>query len=313
MRRGRSAVAWAAVAIAAAATGCGFGPGESSEGEATLTVTHEYGAEPVLSVSEQDPAASETVIRFLDRETEITTRYGGAFVQSIEGVSGEVSGGRSSDWFFYVNGLWSDRGAADVAVRGGDRIWWDYRDWTDATRVSAVVGSWPEPFLQASTREDERLDVEVGCMGTRPPCEEVATKLDEAGVEARVVRGPGNEDAARIQVGTVRDLASDSISHALALEPDFSGVFARLDRPSPNAPLFTLDAEAEPVRELAHDEGLIAALRLSDEPVTWLVTATGAAGVDRAAEALDPATLADHYAVAVGRDGAIPLPETEGG
>ena len=68
------------------------GPGESSEGEATLTVTRDYGAEPVLEVSEQDPAETETVIRFLDREAEITTRYGGGFVQSIDGTAGRGRG-----------------------------------------------------------------------------------------------------------------------------------------------------------------------------------------------------------------------------
>ena len=132
--------------------GCGLGPGESSSGTATLTVTRDYGAEPVLEASESDPAESETVIRFLDREAEITTRYGGGFVQSIDGTSGELDGGRSLDWFFFVNGIESPRGGAEVPIRGGDRIWWDYRDWTAAIRTPAVVGSWPEPFLQAARR-----------------------------------------------------------------------------------------------------------------------------------------------------------------
>ena len=75
------------------------------------------------------------MIRLLDREAEITTRYGGGFVQSIDGPGGRRAAGRRSDWFFYVNGIESAVGAADVRVRGGDRIWWDYRDWTDAMRV----------------------------------------------------------------------------------------------------------------------------------------------------------------------------------
>ena len=88
------------------------------------------------------------MIRFLDREAEITTRYGGGFVQSIEGLGGTVTAGRSFDWFFFVDGIESSVGSAEREVRGGHRIWWDYRDWTDAMRVPAVVGSWPEPFLQ---------------------------------------------------------------------------------------------------------------------------------------------------------------------
>ena len=114
-------------------------------------MTRDYGSEQVLEATETDPAESETVIRFLDREAEITTRFGGGFVHSIDGTAGEVADGRSLDWFFFVNGLESPRGSAEVSVRGGDRIWWDYRDWTNAISTPAVVGSWPEPFLQAST------------------------------------------------------------------------------------------------------------------------------------------------------------------
>ena len=40
------------------AAGCGLGPGESSEGEATLTVTRDYGAEPMLEATEHGSAAS---------------------------------------------------------------------------------------------------------------------------------------------------------------------------------------------------------------------------------------------------------------
>ncbi len=140
----------------AAAAGCGFGPGPSSEGTATLTVTRDYGSKTLVDEAETDPHSSETVIRFLDREADITTRYGGGFVQSIDGLAGAERAGRRYDWFFYVNGIESPVGAAEVHVHGGDRIWWDYRDWTDAMQVPAVVGSWPEPFTQAAASGDRR-------------------------------------------------------------------------------------------------------------------------------------------------------------
>ena len=168
-----------AVALAATTTGCGLGPGDSSPGTATLTVTRDYGADPVLEASESDPSESETVIRFLDREAEITTRYGGGFVQSIDGTAGGVEGGRSNDWFFFVNGIESPRGSAEVAVRGGDRIWWDYRDWTAAISTPAVVGSWPEPFLQASAEPANRLAVSVGCLAPSAVCDDVSGALVE--------------------------------------------------------------------------------------------------------------------------------------
>ena len=181
MSRCRSAAI--AVVLTAAIAGCGLGPGESSEGEAHLTVTRDYGARPVAEVSEENPPASETALRMLDRETDITTSYGGGFVQSIDGVAGGVSGGRSYDWFFYVNGIESPTGAAEVDVRGGDRVWWDYRDWTAAMSVPAVVGSWPEPFAQESAGGNPD-PVSVECAGSAAPCDLLADRLAEQGVDA---------------------------------------------------------------------------------------------------------------------------------
>ncbi|HYH62446.1 MAG TPA: DUF4430 domain-containing protein, partial [Solirubrobacterales bacterium] len=140
------APALAALMAAVLGAGCGLGAGDESEGEATLTVTRDYGSEELLEATSSNPPETETVMRMLDREADIETRYGGGFVQSIESVAGSSEGGRTYDWFFYVNGIESAIGAAETEVRGGDRIWWDHRDWTEAMRAPAVVGSWPEPF-----------------------------------------------------------------------------------------------------------------------------------------------------------------------
>jgi hypothetical protein len=302
-----------ALTVAVAAPGCGFGPGDASSGEATLTVTRDYGSVPVLKASASDPPESETVIRFLDREAEITTRYGGAFVQSIDGTSGSVTDGRSSDWFFYVNGLWSDRGAADVTVRGGDRIWWDYRDWSDASRVSAVVGSWPEPFLQASVATADRLPVTVVCRAPTRPCNVVLRRLAEAGVDATQSRRDGDADGPRLLVGRWSAIAADPAAADLARGPATSGVFARFERSTTGWSLAELDNEADPAARDGAGTGLVAALRPGNGPPTWLVTGTDVAGVQRAAAALRPALLADRYAVALAADEARPLPAGAGG
>ena len=151
-------------------------------------MTRDYGVRGAASdETETDPAESETVIRFLDREADITTRYGGGFVQSIDGLAGAESGGRRYDWFFYVNGIESPVGAAEVRVHGGDRIWWDYRDWTGAMRVPAVVGSWPEPFAAGSASGDGR-PVPVECLAGGRACGTAADRLAAAGVDASVER-----------------------------------------------------------------------------------------------------------------------------
>ena len=76
----------------------------------------------------------------------MSTRYGGGFVQSIDGVEGNA--GRHRDWFWFVNGLAGDRAANAYRLRSGDVAWWDYRDWAgDAETLEVVAGAFPEPFL----------------------------------------------------------------------------------------------------------------------------------------------------------------------
>ena len=66
------------------------------------------------------------------------------------------------DWFFFVNGVEADKGAAEWRrCRPGDRIQWDYRDWGAAMRVPAIVGAFPEPF--ANGLEGKRRPVRVEC------------------------------------------------------------------------------------------------------------------------------------------------------
>ena len=74
------------------------------------------------------------------------TRYGGRYVQAIEGVEGDLAAQR--DWFWFVNGIEGDRSAAEIRLRPGDVAWWDFRGWAGAAeRRPVVVGAFPEPFL----------------------------------------------------------------------------------------------------------------------------------------------------------------------
>jgi len=63
-------------------------------------------------------------------------------------VSGGCDAGAKRDWFYFVNGVEADRGAAEYRLRPGDVLWWDYRSWSgDDMRQPVVVGAFPEPFL----------------------------------------------------------------------------------------------------------------------------------------------------------------------
>jgi hypothetical protein len=292
--------------VVMAAVGCGLGPGED-EGEVELTVTRDYGSE-VMAQETDSIDESDTVIRVLDRNAHVTTRYGGGFIQSIDGLAGGQSGGRRSDWFFYVNGIESPIGSAEYDLSDGDRIWWDYRDWTAAMRVPAVVGSWPEPFVRGF--EGKKWLAVVVCETAPETCADVTATLRSAGARlpAHDVIRSGSPDpppgAIEVEVGPWNRVRSRAAAGLLSGPPDRSGVFARFvgtKRPL----LEVLNKEGQPAGSIGKGGGLIAALRPGDGPPTWVVTGTDAKGVAAAANLLGD-QLRNRYAVAT-QPGAGPI------
>ena len=130
--------------LALIVTGCG---GAREHGSATLWVTRDRGAEVVYSGT---VPAGLTAMQALDRKLDISTRYGGRFVQSINGIEGSLTSRR--DWFYFVDGIEGDRSAVELKLKDGDVEWWDYRSWRgDAMSVPVVVGAYPHPFLDGTT------------------------------------------------------------------------------------------------------------------------------------------------------------------
>ena len=149
------------IGAAAAAVGLRTGSGAAA-GPVALTVTHEFGAEQVADQTNAHAQQGDTVMRLLERDLDVRTRYGGGFVQEIDGISGGREDGRPVDWFYYVNGIESPTGAAERKVAAGDHIWWDRHIWAAAQRVPAVVGSFPEPFLAGES--GQRIPVRLICL-----------------------------------------------------------------------------------------------------------------------------------------------------
>ena len=84
-------------------------------------------------------------MRALAAEADVETRYGGRYVQSVNGIEGSL--GEQRDWFWFVNGYEGDRSAASYRLRDGDVAWLDYRAWEREGEARVVVGAFPEPFL----------------------------------------------------------------------------------------------------------------------------------------------------------------------
>lgn len=295
-----------ALTLAAGLAGCGLGAGRGGT-EARVLVTRDFGARVLGARIAQDLPSSETVMRLLERDFKVTTRYGGGFVQSIDGLAGGRQGGRPVDWLFYVNGSESDVGAADATVHGGDRIWWDFHDWGATPHVPAVVGSYPEPFAHGAG--GKRYPVVLECADdVDAACTTVLNRLGAAGVVAgRQTLGTGvGEQTVRVFVGRWSVLRRDVALEQLDQGPASSGVYVRFSADGRQMGL--LDPRAQVVRTLGAGAGLVAATRFEQQAPTWAITGTDVAGVNAAARALDEQTLARRFALALNGSQAIGLP-----
>jgi hypothetical protein len=296
---------------AAAVGGCGFGPGKSSAGEANLRVTRVFGTEQLVDATLTNPTESDNVVRFLDANADIETSYGGNFVDSIDGYAGSTTGGGDEDWFFFVNGYYSDVGAGETAVLPGDRIWWDYRYWSAAYRVPAVVGSWPEPFL--SGYQGKHYDTVVECLTASADCDQVVSALEGAGVKPRVenVSKPvEHPDELRVLVGPWDALRADKAASQIESGPGNSGVYGQLGRCG-NAWQLEIDDSHGKVAQWVDASGLVAAVREGQDQPTWVVTGTDDGSVAGAADLLNADSLSNRYAVATADGNALPLPSAE--
>jgi hypothetical protein len=305
----RRAAVLLAVLAAATAAGCGLGAGESKEGGASVTVTRDFGTREVGSAVEDTLRGGETAMRQLQRGFDVKTRYGGGFVQEINGVAGGREDGRPVDWFYYVNGIEAPQGAAARKLEPGDDVWWDHHDWSATNRVPAVVGAFPEPFVSGD--EGRKLPVRLGCApGADDACDEVEKRLAAEGVRIggrSTPGGIGGTELLRVQVGRWADLRREPATRELEKGPAASGVYAR-----PNAAgtaIALLDPRGRTVRTLGAGTGLVAATALRKEAPTWIVTGTDAVGLAAAAAQLAPDALRDRFAVAVedGRPLALPV------
>jgi hypothetical protein len=300
------------IGAAAAAIGLRTGSGDVG-GTVSLVVTREYGAGQVAHADNAHAKSGDTVMRVLQRDLDVKTRYGGGFVQEIDGIAGGREDGRPVDWFFYVNGVESSVGATQRKVAPGDRIWWDRHVWQAAQRIPAVVGSFPEPFLAGE--QGRRIPVKLICLpGVERSCDEVTQRLTDAGAtgvaRSTVQTGPG-PGVLRVIVGRWADVRHDPVARTLERGPAASGVFARPD--PTGARLVLLDELGNPVRTLARGAGLVAATAQESQQPTWVVTGTDDVGVDAAAAAMQEDRLKNHFALAISAGHDVALPTAEPG
>jgi len=293
--------------LAGTASACGLGPGEERRGGgAELRVTRGFGTELLKADRVPKIREDQTVMRLLRAGNDVETRYGGRFVQAIGGIEGRGADG-FADWFYYVNGLEADVGAAEYELSPGDVVQWDYRNWRNTMDIRAIVGAFPEPFK--SGLEGKRFPTRVECEDADSrACRTVKRVLREQGIPATgaSLGASGNQNVIRVVVARWRRARELPSARRIEQGPRASGVFARFT--GGGSSLELLDERGHVVRRAPEGFGLVAALRPSDTELVWLVTGVESAGVEHAARALDRSSLRDAFAVAAGAGEREKLP-----
>ena len=308
----RRLAAAAALACAVAAAGCGIGPGAATEGTAYLTVTRDYGAERLLESSVDDPPESETVLRMLDSEADITTRYGGGFVQSIEGLEGAAGGQRPLRLVLLrqrdrvaqsappTYASTAATGSGGTTATGVPRC--AFPPSSDRGRSRSRTAPRASASRSGSTASAPTTTARGSPIGSR-------TRGSPASIGAPGARSEG--DLLRVVVGTWDEVQADSAVAQIEDGPATSGVFADFE-PSFDAiydDLVALDPTGREAGRFGPGTGPGRSGQEGEEQPTWVVTGTDEAGVEAAVGLLDPESLRDRYAVAITSGGReIPLP-----
>jgi hypothetical protein len=298
VRRGGALLVAVALAVPVVA-GCGLGEGEEQEGGASVRITRDFGRMLLGTAGVARVREDQTVMRLLRSEFDVETRFGGRFVQSIDGLAGRGAGGEV-DWLYFVNGVEADEGAADYELSPGDRVQWDYRPWDVAMRVPAIVGAFPEPF--AHGLEGRRRPVRVECEDAEAAvCKEAKERLHAVGVSTSgaSIGAPGTETVTRLVVA--RWPRARIVRGAAGLEegPEETGVFVRFVPGRRVLELLDEDGRVARRVEPGDGVGLVLAMRPRDEELVWLVTALDRRGLEAGVRALREDRLRDAFAVAV--------------
>ena len=194
--------AFVALAVLVLLAGCGgpAGDGAGEEGTATLWVTRDRGAELLVDTEVE---AGQTLLRALAAEADVETRYGGRYVQSVNGIEGSL--GEQHDWFWFLNGYEGDRSAASYRLRDGDVAWLDYRAWAREGEARVVVGAFPEPFLHGY--EGRTRTAVVRFEGSRARATRLARQVGAASIEPLGTPIPEGANVLELRNGSTRATA----------------------------------------------------------------------------------------------------------
>jgi len=224
IRRAHAVKRCCALAVLVLLAGCGGAAG-GEEGTAQLWVTRDRGADLIVDAEVE---AGQTVMRALAGEADVETRYGGRYIQSVNGIEGSL--GERHDWFWFVNGYEGDRSAASYTLRDGDVAWLDYRAWQREGEARVVVGAFPEPFIHGY--EGKTRTAVVRFEGSRARATHFAHRVGADSIEPLGTAVPAGANVLELREGPSRataellgETAGDPVRVVLSGNPDLTRAY----------------------------------------------------------------------------------------
>jgi hypothetical protein len=289
-----------------------------------LWITRDFGAQ-TLTDQRVPLEPGDTVMDILKRHGgDVKTAYGGGFVESIQGLASAYRPGdeksRKLDWFYSVNGLMADVGAAEYALAPGDVVWWDYHDWSFAAAAPAQVGAYPQPFVQMAGKAgvDIAIMAEDGYDGK---ARQVADSLEKMTGKAPQVIGwdesAFRQEKAMLVIGEAKQLAASPFLQTLWKDKASSGLFAAVSDRGIQA--YDEHGKAGRLFDQKGAGAILATVHPEFRLPLWIAAGVGAEGVDQVVQALsrERADQPDnrirrHFGLIVNGNETIPLPLPSG-
>ena len=127
---------------------CGCQPQTTGEIAVKVIVTQNFGNKLMLDELVV-VSIGTSALGALEEVAMVETKYGGGFIEAINGISSQYSAGAKTknDWFFFVNGMSANVGAQGYKLHDGDIEHWDFHDWSSQAFIPATIGDFPQPFL----------------------------------------------------------------------------------------------------------------------------------------------------------------------
>jgi len=168
---------------------CGCQPRPSDGIAVKVIATQNFGNELVLDESVR-VSAGANALDALEQVATVETKYGGGFVEAINGIRSQYSQTKvKKDWFFYVNGMSAKVGGLSYKLCDGDVEHWDFHDWSLHAFAPAIIGNFPQPFLGGYQGEILPTII-VYDEGFRDAAQVLTSKLEKLGVENVRMAGP---------------------------------------------------------------------------------------------------------------------------